>query len=79
MAVAGAAPKVTIYDVDTGDLLLTCEGHQAGIYAVAFHPKRNEIATAGFDGTVRIYELESGKILKKFIPVPLEKQAVLSN
>ena len=79
LAVAGAAPKVAIYDVATGDLLVTCQGHQAGIYAIAFHPKRNEIATAGFDGRVRIYEVESGNILKEFIPVPLEKQAVLSN
>ena len=79
LAVAGAASLVTIYDVATGDLLVTCQGHQAGIYAIAFHPKRDEVATAGFDGRVRIHEVESGKVLKEFIPVPLEEQVVLSN
>ena len=79
LAVAGAASMVTIYDVATGDRLVTCQGHKAGIYAIAFHPKREEIATAGFDGQVRIHELKSGKVLREFVPVPIEGQAALSN
>jgi len=30
------------------------------------------VATAGFDGKVRIYEVDSGKLVKEFVPVPLE-------
>src|SRR6185369_17298873 len=36
IAVAGAAPKVNIYDADTGARIATGKGHTAGIYTVAF-------------------------------------------
>jgi WD40 repeat protein len=37
---------------------------------VQFHPDSTKLATAGFDGTVRIYDM-SGKIVRAFAPVPL--------
>ena len=36
---------------------------------------RRMLTAAGFDGTVRVYDL-SGKMEQDFIPVPLEKAVV---
>ncbi len=79
LAVAGAAAEATIYDVETGERLVACQGHRAGIYTVAFHPGGQELATAGFDGRVRVHEVESGKLLRDFVPVPMKSEMVASS
>jgi hypothetical protein len=71
IAVAGLAPQVNIYDAETGVSIAACTGHKAGIYAVAFNPAGDRLATGGFDGHVRIYNVQSGELIKDFIPVPL--------
>jgi WD40 repeat protein len=72
LAVGSAANEVSIYAVENGNRLVTCQG-TAGIYTVDFHPGGKEIAASGFDGRVRIYAVDSGKLLKEFIPVPIDK------
>jgi len=76
IAVAGAADEVPIYSVETGERVAAGKGHEAGIYAVAFRPDGAEFAAGGFDGRVRVYETGSGKLVREFVPVPLEKQLV---
>jgi WD40 repeat protein len=76
IAAGGAGPEVPIYNTENGERIATCRGHQAGIYTVAFRPDGAELATGGFDGRVRIYDAASGKLVREFIPVPLEKQLV---
>ena len=71
IAVAGLAPQVNIYDPETGALVAACAGHTAGIYALAFNPAGDRLATAGFDGHVRIYNADTCQLQKDFIPVPL--------
>lgn len=71
IAVAAAAPKVNLYDAETGDRLASCTGHAAGIYALSFSPDGSRLATGGFDGKVRIYKAEDCSLLHEFIPVPL--------
>ena len=75
IAVAGASPKVNLYDPETGDLKASCEGHSAGIYTVAFSPDGARLATGGFDGKVRIYNTSDCKLLHSFVPVPLSSGA----
>ena len=75
IAVAGAAPEVTIYDADTGKRIAACTGHAAGIYTVAFSPDSAVLAAAGFDGRVRLYDSGTGKLQRAFVPVPLDKAA----
>ena len=36
-------------------------GHEAGLWSVAFHPRGHEIATASIDGTVRLWDVKTGK------------------
>ena len=45
------------------------------IYSVSFRPDGQVIASAGFDGVVRLSDAKTGKVVKEFIPVPLTKTA----
>jgi mono/diheme cytochrome c family protein len=43
------------------------------IYSVSFRADGQVVASAGFDGVVRLSEAKTGKVIKEFIPVPLVK------
>src|SRR5262249_19560721 len=73
IAVGGAAPEVNVYDPEAGTRIGQSKGHSDGIYTVAFSPDSATLATAGFDGVVRLYDA-SGKLTREFIPVPLESR-----
>ena len=75
MAVGGAVGDVRIYNAETGDAVAKCGGHPGGIYTLQFYPDSQRLVTAGFDGTVRIYDM-SGKLEKEFVPVPIERRGV---
>ncbi|MGD1806069.1 AAA-like domain-containing protein [Dapis sp. BLCC M126] len=51
---------------DEGKLLLTLERHSAGIRDIRFSPDNRKIATASYDGTVKIW-LTNGKLLHTLI------------
>jgi len=46
-----------------------------GLYAVAFRPDRQILATAGGDGLVRLINPETGALVKEFVPVPIAESA----
>jgi WD40 repeat protein len=45
-------------------LLRTLEGHQGGVRSVAFDPKGETLASGSLDGTVKLWEVRSGKLLR---------------
>lgn len=56
-----------------GKPVSTFQGIQGAIYAAAFHPAGLKAASAGFDGVVRINDVNSGKLIREFVPCPLSK------
>jgi WD40 repeat protein/mono/diheme cytochrome c family protein len=48
------------------------------VYAVAFKPGGGVVAAAGSDGLVRLYDLETGNVVKEFSPAPIEAPAAKS-
>jgi WD40 repeat protein len=73
IAVGGMGAQVNVYDGESGALVAACKGHQAGIYALAFSPTGDRLATGGFDGRVRIYNPATGELIKEFVPVPISE------
>ena len=72
-ALGGAA---RIYDVESGNLLhdlKLADGKPlpTPIYAVAYRPDGKQVAVAGFDGYVRLFDAETGAFQREFSPVPL--------
>lgn len=87
IAVGSEAGIVNVYKTDNGGPaesdkpviggkpMAVLHGMSGATYAIAFRPDGKQIATGGFDGTVRLYDLPSGNPAKAFVPVPLGKKS----
>jgi WD40 repeat protein len=53
-------------------------GHQRAVFAAVFAPDGKTVATGGFEGKVRLYDVATGKLLKEFLPVPINGPAANS-
>ena len=67
-ATTGAA---RVYKTDTEQPIAELTGTSAGVFAVAFRPDGQQVATGGLDGIVRIYNAETGELVKEFVPVAI--------
>jgi mono/diheme cytochrome c family protein len=67
--------EARVYDVKTGSRVATLAGHEGGIFAITFAPDGTRVATGGYDGMVRLFEIPSGKLKGAFVPVPLSTAA----
>lgn len=54
-------------------LVLSMAVPETPIYSVSFHPAGRVLAAAGADGQIRLIEIESGVVLKKFAVAPLSR------
>ncbi len=50
-----------VFDVATGSAVATLRGHKKPVIAAAFSPDGHRVATAGRDGTVKLWETATGK------------------
>ena len=51
-----------VWELDSGRLLRTLEGHKALVNAVALTPDGKRAVSASFDRTLKIWELDSGRL-----------------
>ena len=56
--------QIRLWRVQTGRLLLICQGHPNWVRSVAFSPDGQILASGGADQTVRVWDLNTGKCLK---------------
>jgi WD40 repeat protein len=67
LATGGEENSVKIWDVQTGQELLTLRGHKGDVYTVAFSPDaRQWVASAGEDSVVKVWESDTGKLVRNF-------------
>jgi WD40 repeat protein/mono/diheme cytochrome c family protein len=68
----GPATLLLIPDVrHNGKLVCKFDDQRGGVYALAYQPDGQHVASGGFDGVVRLNDALTGKLLKEFVPVPL--------
>lgn len=72
LAVAGGGSEVRVYNIADSKRLANLTAVPAPIYAVALNADGSRVATGSFNGQVGIYDAASGKLIKQFIPVPVE-------
>ncbi len=59
--VVGKAHEITLWDADSGRELRRLEGHSQDIDTQLFTPDGKELVSAGRDGSVRVWGVESGR------------------
>jgi RNA polymerase sigma factor (sigma-70 family) len=61
VATAGPTGEVRLWNPD-GSAAGRCEGHVGGVVALTFAPDGKSLATAGYDGAVRLWDVPAGKL-----------------
>jgi WD40 repeat protein len=67
----GMGGAVRIYSTEDAKLLHELKGHARGVFVVAFRPDGQQVATGGFDGNIRLFDVATGQLVKQFVPVEI--------
>lgn len=65
--------EVHVYNANDGKLISKLQGERGPVYAVTFHPNGQLVASAGFDGVVRLNNPDTGVLIREFVPCPIQK------
>ena len=53
---------IKLWDVQSGKLTTTLEGHSNWVYSVAFSPDGKTLASGSYDNTIKLWDVQSGKL-----------------
>ena len=67
--------ELKIFNVADAKELAKIEVPEGGLFACDFSPDGKTVVAGGFDGRLRIINVEKGEIAKVFVPVPIEVAA----
>jgi WD40 repeat protein len=67
--------EIRVFRVSDATQVSKLEGQPGAIYTLSWKPDGTVLASAGFDGVVRLSDPATGKVLKEFMPVPLAATA----
>lgn len=70
---AAMTGAVRVYNTEDAKLLFELPGHSRGVFSVDFRPDSAQIATGGFDGTIRLFDANTGLLVKQFVPVVISQ------
>ncbi|HZZ78225.1 MAG TPA: c-type cytochrome domain-containing protein [Gemmataceae bacterium] len=63
--------EVRVYETNTAKPVSTFKGINGPIYALAYAPKGDIVASAGFEGIVHLNDATTGALIRDFVPVPI--------
>ena len=63
--------ELRIYQTADGKVVSRLQAESAGIYTIGYRPDGKQVASAGFDGAVRLNDAQDGKLVREFVPCPL--------
>lgn len=69
MALGCADRKIKLFDTSQAgefELLKIFKGHSSSVTSVSFHPEESRIVSSSYDGTLKLWDFDSGKELKSF-------------
>jgi WD40 repeat protein/mono/diheme cytochrome c family protein len=69
------AGEVRVFRTADATPVSKMEGQPGAIYSLSWKPDGSVLASAGFDGVVRLSDPSTGKVIKEFAPVPLAATA----
>ena len=55
---------IELRDASSGEYIWTLYGHERGVYALSFGPAEYTLASASMDGTVRVWDTYSGRLMQ---------------
>lgn len=70
-ATGGPAGEVRVHEVANAQRKATLRGHDGLVFGLSFNPDGTQLATAGYEGKVRIFDWAKERLVAAFIPVPI--------
>lgn len=68
--------QVHVFKTADGTLVAEMKEVPSAVFAVAFSPDGQYVASGGFDGSVQVHRAETGELLKQFLPIEIGDSSI---